>query len=78
MTALPDEGPRLPENDEEWQQAVNAAKGLLALHSSYVYGLVTGGPVVDAERCDFVLEEGHKRGFMPSPTAIEDVLRELL
>lgn len=71
-------GPCMPESPEEWQTAVNAAKGALAFDSARQYGLVKGGPCVNVDRCVLILEKGRKRGFFPSPTAVEDFARALV
>lgn len=42
--------PRMPSTPEEWQLAVDAAKGAQALESTRLYGLVTGGPTVGDRR----------------------------
>jgi hypothetical protein len=54
-----------PESLEDWQLAVDAAKGYVALEASRQYGLVTGGPGVNLERCYEILEEGRRRGLKP-------------
>lgn len=60
-----------PKTYEEWQDAVDAAHGALALDSARQYGLVAGGPNVDADRCLEILREGECRGIQSSPDAIE-------
>lgn len=57
---------------EEWQDVVNAAAGALALHSARAYGLVKGGPKVDAERAQQLLLLGKQAGYVPAPDAIEN------
>ena len=42
---------KTPKKPGEWQEAMDAAHGALALEAARYYGLVTGGPVVNAERC---------------------------
>lgn len=60
-----------PVTPKEWQTAVDAAHGSLALAAARDYGLVTGGPVVNVERCNQILERGAEMGVTPSPDAIE-------
>ena len=48
ITIAPPNDPKAP---EEWQAAADAADALLRLDSARMYGLVTGGPEVDADRC---------------------------
>lgn len=64
---------RDPETDAEWQEAADAAYFCLVLDSAVQYGLVepldkdpesdlTG---IDAERCEWILEQAKKRGIVP-------------
>ena len=55
----------LPGTRQEWQDLVNAAEFLLLVDSARQYGLVTGGPEADVERCILILEEGRRRGVTP-------------
>lgn len=66
--------PRLPDSDGEWQECVDLAHGLLAIQSAREYGLITGGPHCDTDRCVELLELGKARGFTPSATASEDTI----
>lgn len=36
-----------------------------------MYGLITGGPVIDVERCDQILERGCAKGIVPSKPATD-------
>ena len=56
-----------PKTPSEWQAAVDAADVLLRLDNARAYGLVTGGPEIDADRCLELLELGRNRGFEPNP-----------
>jgi hypothetical protein len=69
---------KLPDTSEQWQTAVDAARGFLALDDARGYGLVRGGPEVNTERCEKILQLGAERGFRPSPGAIERLITELL
>lgn len=62
---------RDPRTRKEWQEAADAAEGALALESARLYGLVTGGPVVDGERCVHILEMAADKGITPAKDAIE-------
>jgi hypothetical protein len=61
----------LPSTAAEWQEAVDLAEFLLTLDSARQYGLVTGGPTVNVDRCAQLLEEGAARGITPSSDAAE-------
>ncbi|WP_165074806.1 hypothetical protein [Paludisphaera rhizosphaerae] len=65
------EPPRNPTTPDEWQNAVDAAKALSVLHAARSYGLVKGGPKVDVDRCDELLEQGLRLGVTPRPDAVE-------
>jgi hypothetical protein len=67
-----------PRTKRQWQDAVDAAEGALTLDSARQYGLVTGGPVVNVERCVEILSKGKARGITPSADAIEQFIAELL
>lgn len=69
---------RDPRTREEWQAAVDAAHACLCLDSARQYGLVTGGPAVDAARCAEILGRGKAMGIVPSPDAIERLAREAM
>lgn len=56
---------RMPQTDAEWQEAVNLAEIWLQVDSARKYGLVTGGPDVDVERCEELLKAGAAKGFRP-------------
>lgn len=55
-----------PQMPEEWQEAVDAADALLHIHSAEAYGLITGAPTVNVERCEQLLEAARRRGVTPS------------
>jgi hypothetical protein len=63
--------PRNPRTPAEWQDAVDAAHGAIALDSARKYGLVTGGPTVDVQRAAELLAKGRARGIRPRPDAID-------
>lgn len=60
-----------PQTDAEWQDAVDAAQGALALDAARAYGLVEGGPGVNVARCEEFLAKGEARGIHPTGDAIE-------
>ena len=74
---MKDPEPRDPATAEEWQEAVDAAHGMLLLDSARRYGLVSGGPKIDAGRCEEILRRGAERGMTPAPDAVERLIREL-
>lgn len=69
---------RNPRTRKEWQAAIDAATGALALDSARQYGLVRGGPRVNVERCLEVLDAAKKKGMAASADAIERFMQALL
>ena len=67
---------RDPQTREEWQAAVDAAHACLCLDSARQYGLVKGGPAVDARRCEEILERGREMGIFAGEDAVERLVRE--
>lgn len=63
--------PADPTTLEEWQNAVNAAQALLAIESARAYGLITGGPAANVDRCEDLLDRGRSLGIVPSADAVE-------
>ena len=63
-----------PVTPEEWQNAVDAAHACLLIDSARHYGLIEGGPAVDADRCELMLSLGENQGFTPSADALERFL----
>lgn len=57
-----------PETREEWQDAVDQAHFYLCLDDCKMYGLITGGPVVNVERCRGLIKKGAAIGILPDVT----------
>ena len=65
------EPPRDPETPQEWQNAADAADALLKIDSARIYGLVTGGPEIDADRCrELVHRAKELHGIEPREDAV--------
>ena len=70
--------PTDPKTLEEWQNAADAADALLKLDAARMYGLVTGGPEVDADRCwDLIHRAAEMHGIEPAEDAVERFVQEL-
>lgn len=63
-----------PQTAAEWQEAVDAANFFLIVDSCRQYGLITGGPDVDQERCSDILTRGAALGYQPAP--IDELCRK--
>jgi hypothetical protein len=66
-----------PVTDQQWQDAVDAAHTLLTLETARLYGLVTGGPEVNVERCVEIIEDGRSRGTLPRVDAVTRMVAEM-
>lgn len=60
-----------PKTPEQWQEAVDMAAGWRMIEDCRMYGLIDGGPSVNLDRCDEILERGRKRGVRPSKPVLE-------
>lgn len=70
--------PQDPQTPIEWQNAVDAADALLKLDAARLYGLVRGGPEVDAERCWEIVHRAYElHGIEPAEDAVERLIAEL-
>jgi len=58
---------KTPRTPAQWQQAVNGAEFFLLVESARQYGLIEGGPGVNADRCAEILRRGAARGIRPLP-----------
>ena len=54
-----------PQTEAEWQEAANLAKFLQLVDSARAYGLIEGGPQVNAERCEEILRRASSKGVHP-------------
>lgn len=63
-----------PQTDADWQEAVDAAEVMMLGDSARQYGLITGWPVVNIERCEEILAKGKQRGFVPAADAVERLM----
>jgi hypothetical protein len=66
---------RNPKTPAEWQEAVDAAAACRAIADCKMYGLIQGGPEINVERCDEILERGKARGLHPSAPSTELAIR---
>lgn len=72
------EPPADPSTLEEWQNAVDAADALLKLDAARQYGLVRGGPEVDADRCWGLIHRAATHyGIEPAEDAVERFIAEM-
>ncbi len=71
------DGVKNPVTRAEWQDAADAAYGALCLDSARQYGLVTGGPGVDVERCEQILRSAKSIGITPANDAAERFVEQL-
>ncbi len=68
---------RNPKNLREWQEAADAAELFLQIDSARSYGLITGGPVVDVDRCEELLKLAARRKIRPNKDGLGLILQGL-
>lgn len=56
---------RMPRSRAEWINASNLAYTLLCIDSARQYGLIEGGPQVNVEQCELIVERAKMRGIKP-------------
>lgn len=61
---------------QQWQIAVDGAHACLLIESARLYGLVSGGPEVNVERCERIVRGGKMRGIVPAANCVEQFIRE--
>lgn len=60
-----------PRSMADWQFAADAAMALLAFESARAFGLISGGPDVNADRCSRLLSQADARhGIRPSTAGV--------
>jgi len=77
MTAMP-KNPVDPETPDEWRRACNLAVAMLRIDAARLYGLVRGGPEVDADRCADIIRRGKALGFFHHEADVMRIIRGLL
>jgi hypothetical protein len=66
---------RNPRTRREWQAAADGAHTLLLLDSARQYGLIEGGPEINAERCEEILYQASRKKITPQTNL--ELIREL-
>lgn len=66
-----------PETPEQWQEAVDCAEACLLIDAARQYGLITGGPAVNVERCVQIKAHGYRRGVSPRQVAVDRFINEI-
>jgi hypothetical protein len=62
---MPDTKPREPRTKREWQEAADLALFWLKIDDLRKYGVLQGGPTVNAERCEQIIAAAARRGIHP-------------
>ena len=65
---------RDPANWHEWHEAIVAAEVMLRIDAARRYGLITGGPAVDVERCRELIARGRAAGHVATEQDIDAAL----
>jgi len=67
-----------PITDEEWQEVVNNIEVLRLIDAARQYGLITGGPEINQDRCDELLAKARRKGIYPQSTVVEQLIDQSL
>jgi hypothetical protein len=60
-----------PSTPQEWQEAVDAARGAIGLNAAHQYGLILMEMSINVARCEDILERGAALGYQPAADSIE-------
>jgi len=66
---------REPHTGKELQIVAAGCEALLQLDSARLYGLVTGGPIVNVDRCEQLIARAKREGCSPSEAQVDAVLQ---
>ena len=70
-----------PETPDQWRHVATMAAALLRIDACRQYGLITGGPIVNVNRCEALIAGARKRGIRITADAIDAavlaIVREL-
>jgi hypothetical protein len=58
-------------SSEQLREMATLARACLLIESARAYGLITGGPAVDVDRCEEVLEHATERGVESSQDDVD-------
>lgn len=62
---MPEAKPREPKSRREWQEAADPALFWLKVDDLRKYGVLQGGPIVNAEQCERIIAAAARRGIHP-------------
>lgn len=62
----------------EWREAALGADALLLIDAGQQYGLITGGPKANVERCEEIVRRASKIGIRHTREQVNDCAREII
>jgi hypothetical protein len=66
-----------PITDEEWQEVVNEIAVLRVIDAARQYGLITGGPELNHDRCYELLAKAREKDIYPRNPSLRYFLGDL-
>lgn len=66
---------RDPQSLDEWQEAADAAYAMLLIDAARNFGIIVGGPQVNRERAEWILDEAAKLEIKPVSNVIDKFFR---
>jgi len=70
--------PQDPQSQAQWREAATLARAYLLIDAAKTYGLMVGGPAIDVDRCERVLEQARARGVEVPDEHAEAAALELI
>lgn len=67
-----------PQTPEQWRMAAAMAQACIVLDAARQYGLVTGGPGVNLNRCLEVVARAKARDIVPSEAEIDQAIQAIV
>jgi hypothetical protein len=62
-----------PQTPAEWNEAAALAEVMLDIDTARRYGLITGGPEINVERCRAIIRDARAQGIVSTATTINRV-----
>ena len=66
-----------PQTPEEWRVVAQMAAGLRLIEDARLYGFLVGGPTIDVERVDDVIDRARELGLAPTVDEAQQAALEL-
>jgi hypothetical protein len=69
---------REPQTPAEWNEAAALAEVMLDIDAARRYGLITGGPKINVERCRAIIRDARAQGIVSTAATINRVTEAIV